>query len=72
MVVVFCCGGGVRKEGRKKGRKTRLFAVVVGTLRVRSGSFACFHFYMFACVCICMVFMYCLQASNRNPSFSSE
>lgn len=41
-------------RGRKKGSKARLFAVVVGTPRVRSGSFACFHFYMFACVCVCV------------------
>lgn len=57
-VVVFCCGGGKRKEGRKKESKARLFAVVVGTTRVRSGSFACFHFYMFACVCLCVHFYY--------------
>lgn len=59
VVVVFCCVGGERKEGRKKGRKARLFALVVGTPRVRSGSFACFHFYMFACVCsllLCVIF----------------
>lgn len=69
-------------RGRKKGSKARLFAVVVGTPRVRSGSYACFHFYMFACVCVCVfTFIMCdilyystalysgliLKASDRNP-----
>lgn len=53
--MVFCCGGGegreterIKEERKEERRETRLLCRrFVGTPRVRSGSYACFHICMF-------------------------